>query len=247
MTTSRTLALLSCLWILACGSGAKASKDAEYYYSLAVNSFYSQNSQAALKELTQCFAADPKHTRAHVLAGLIYLGRMQYSDARTHLETALRLAPQFLEARANLGVVLLATGDWQGAIDVLQPLLQEPSYPTPYLVENNLGWAYYNLGKHTQAELHFRRALFLNGEMCLAYNNIAIVHEEMGRMEDAIEEYLAAIKRCPEYVEPYFRVGVLLERRGRGEEAARHWRKCAKIGGEGMYARRCARRLEVLR
>ncbi len=232
--------------LLSCSSGKQAQRQGDYYYQLAVNSFYAQNSQLALRELSNCFQADPNHIPGHGLAGLIYLGRMQYAEARKHLETALEKSPSFLEARANLGVVLLAMGDWQGAIDTIEPLLHELHYPTPYLVENNLGWAHFKLGNLAVAEGHLRRALFLNSDMCLAYNNIAIVHEEMGRIEDAMEEYEAAIKRCPDYVEPYFRLGTILVRRGRIEEAARYLRKCARLGGEGSFGRRCARRVEAL-
>jgi Tfp pilus assembly protein PilF len=226
------------------GSGAR---DAEFYYSLAVNYFYDQNSQQALRELTSCFAIDPDHVQAHNLAGLIYLGRKEYADALTHLRTAVEKAPGFLDARANLGAVLIEMQDWTGAIAELTPLARDPLYSTPYLVENNLGYAYFKLGKLQEAETHLKRAVFLNDNLCLGFNNLGMLHLEQGRAEDALDAFDAAIKRCPGYPEPYFHAGALLEESARVKEAAGRYEKCVKIGGESVFARRCQRKLQALR
>lgn len=235
--------------LLGCSGGAnkKHQRDAEYYYSLAVNNFYSQNSQASLQELSNCFAVNPDHVKAHNLAGLIYLGRKDYATAQSHFERAMALDASFLDARANLGVVYLSNGDWTSAIEVLMPLLSDSLYPTPYLVENNIGWAYFKMGRLHDAEQHLRRALFLNGEMCLAYNNIALVHIEQNRLEDAELELEAAIEKCPDYVEPLFHLGALLETTGHIPEAVKRFNKCVKLGKDSLFGRRCQKKVQALK
>ena len=75
---------------------------------------------------------------------------------------AVELDPKFHEARANFGALRLAMEDWEGAIELLMPLTREPLYPTPYLVNNNIGWAYYNLKKYPLASKYIKMAIFLN-------------------------------------------------------------------------------------
>jgi tetratricopeptide (TPR) repeat protein len=237
--------------LLACSGPKQGSSGgpvgAQFHYELAVNLYYDKNAQAALKELAEAFAIDPDHADSHNLAGLIYLGRKQYPDALQHFQKALDLVPRFYNARANLGALYLAMQEWNKAIETLTPLLAESLYQTPYLVANNLGWAYYNLKDYRNAEEHYKRALFLNSDLCLAYNNLGILHAQTKRMVDASDDFDAAIKRCPEYIEAYFRSGDILERRGLHDDAAKRFEKCQKLGGESFYARRCKRKLEAFK
>jgi len=228
-------------------SEKQGPRDAEYFYSLAVNLFYDQNAQQALKELASCFALDPDHVAAHNLAGLIYLGRKEYADALYHLQIAVEKAPANLEARANLGAVMIEMQSWTEAIDLLSPLARDPLYSTPYLVENNLGYCYFKLGRLHEAETHLKRALFLNDQMCLAFNNLGMVQVEQDRTEDALDSFDAAIRRCPAYPEPYFHAGAVLERAERFGEAVSKYQKCTKVGGESVFGRRCNKKLQALK
>lgn len=244
----RRMLFLSLCVLSACSNQPETvEKDAEFYYSLAVNNYFEKNAQAALLELEQCFVQDANFPPAHNLAGLIHMGRLNYAEALQHFEKALAAEPGFLDARANLGALHVAMRSWQQAIDVLTPLLGEARYGTPYIVENNLGWAYFNLGKLRDAEEHLKRALFLNKEMCLAYNNIGLVYVEMRRNDDAQDAFDAAITRCPEYVDPYFHSASLFEASGNIQESAKRYQKCGKIGGEGLYGRRCKKKLQSMR
>jgi len=234
----------------ACSSAGEREagpKNAEFYYSLAVNNYYDQHAQEALIDLESCFELNPDHVMAHNLAGLIRMGRKEYADSMVHFKQAIELAPRFFEVQANLGALYIALQDWHKALEILSPLLSETLYQTPHVVENNVGWALYNLKKYGQAELHLQRALFLNDDMCLAYNNLGIVHVAQERWLDALDDFDAAIKRCPHYVEAYFRAGTVLQKRGRWEEASKRFRKCRNLGGESVYGRRCRRKLQVMK
>ncbi len=97
------------------------------------------------------------------------------------------------------------------------------------------------------SERHLKRALFLNDKMCLAYNNLGILHAEQERWDDAIDDFDAAISRCPAFVEAFFRLGAVLERQGLFKEASDKFEKCQKLGGDSLYGRRCKRKLQVNR
>jgi type IV pilus assembly protein PilF len=226
---------------------AEGIRDAEFYYGLAVNWYYDQNAQAALSELQTCFAKDPDYLDAHNLAGLIYLGRKEYLDSLRHFEKALSIKKDFHIARANLGALHMAMQNWEEAMKTLTPLLSEPMYGTPYLAENNIGWCHFKLKNYGEAERHLKRALFLNDKLCLAYNNLGILDVELDRLDDAAEAFDAAIARCPEFTEAFFRLGSVLERQGYPKEASAKFEKCRKLGKDSPYGRRCKRKLQVMR
>ena len=234
------------LLVMACSSSkgdAPAVKKSEYHFKLGTNCYIDQDVTCALAELYRSIDLNPKNAKAHHMLGFIYMGRRQYTEALKHMSLAVELDPRFHEARANHGALLLAMEDWDGAIELLMPLTREPLYPTPYLVNNNIGWAYFNLKKYPLAEKHLKMAIFLNPKMCLAYNNIAMVHEARRRTEDAIEAYDAAIKHCPDYQEPMFHLGILYQKLTRHDEARKVLRKCLNLDPDAQYGRRCKRRL----
>ncbi len=219
-------------------------KKSNYHFKLGTNCYLDHDVPCALAELYRSIEYHPKNAKAHHLLGFIYMGRRQYSDALKHSSYAIELEPKFHEARANMGALMLAMEDWQGAIDYLMPLTREPLYPTPYLGNNNIGWAYYKLKKHALAEKYMKMAILLNPKMCLAYNNIAMVHEVRRQTEDAIEAYGEAVKLCPDYQEPLFHLAVLYQRLSRHPEAQKTLQKCIKLGPDAQYGRRCKKRLQ---
>ncbi len=222
-------------------------RDAKFHYGLAVNFYYGQNAQAALSELQTCFAKDPDYLDGHNLAGLIYMGRKEYLESLQHFEKALAIKPDYFIARANLGALHMAMQNWEEALKTLTPLLREPLYGTPYLAENNIGWCHFNLKNYGEAERHLKRALFLNDKLCLAYNNLGILDVELDRLDDAVDAFDAAIVRCPQFTEAFFRLGNVLERQGFEKEAAKKFEKCRKLGKDSVYGRRCKRKLQVRR
>ena len=238
-----TLALL----LVSCSSSKGEnpdSKKSEYCFKLGTNCYLDQDIPCALTELYKAIEFDPRNAKAHHMLGFIYMGRRQHSEALKHMSLAVELDPKFHEARANLGALMLAMEDWQGAIDFLMPLTREPLYPTPYLVNNNIGWAYYKLKKNALAEKYLKMAILLNPKMCLAYNNIGMVQEARHQNEDAIEAYEEAAKFCPDYQEPLFHLGVLFLRLSRPAEAQKTLQKCMKLDPDAQYGRRCKRRLQ---
>lgn len=229
-----------------CSSNDKEKADqakSDYHYKLGVNYYMDNNITAALAELYQSLGFNEQNAKSHHMLGFIYLGRRQYSDSLKHLARAVELDPKFFEARSNYGALMLAMENWDQAIELLSPMLNEPLFPTPYLLHNNLGWAYFNLKKYALAEKSFKMALFLNPKMCLAYNNLGMVHEQQRKYQDAQDAYSEAVKSCPGYQEPLFHMAVMLQNLNRPEDARVLFEKCVKISPDAMYGRRCRGRL----
>jgi tetratricopeptide (TPR) repeat protein len=245
--TFRLAVIVLAMFALGCSNAAEKesrAKKSDFHYKLAVNSYLDKDVTSALAESYKALELNPDNAQANHLLGFIYMGRQQYSEALKHLEKAVALDPRYFEARANLGALQLAMENWQAAIDVLLPLTQEPLYSTPYIVNHNIGWAYYNLGNLGLAERYTKLALFLNAKMCLAYNTLGLVYEKQRKAEDAIDTLREANRLCPDYQDPFFHLGTLLEKSQRFDEARVVYDKCRKLAPESQMGRRCGRKIQ---
>jgi Tfp pilus assembly protein PilF len=243
----RLLLTVLALSTLGCSNAAEKeslAKKSEFHYKLAVNSYLDKDVTSALAESYKAIEANPANPQAHHLLGFIYMGRQQYSESLKHMEKAVALDPRYFEARANLGALQLAMENWQAAIDALMPLTREPLYGTPYIINHNIGWAYYNLGNLALAERYTKMALFLNTKMCLAYNTLALIYDKQRKPEDAIDTLREANRLCPEYQDPFFHLGTLLEKSQRFDEAKAIYDKCKRLAPESQMGRRCGRKVQ---
>lgn len=223
----------------------ESAKQAEWHYEMGLGYFEANDTTHAIRELVRALEVDPDHSQAHYLMGFIYMGRRDYTRAVHHFRETLRIEPHYYFAQNNLGTVYLALERWDEAEEVFLDLLDKPLYTTPELAHNNLGWAYFKMGRHAEALEHFRMAVFLSPDMCLADNNMGQTYEAMGNRTDAARFFRRAIEKCPRnYQEPHFRLGRLLQEQG-DRNAAAHFRRCIEIQPRSDMAERCRQYLIV--
>lgn len=240
---------LACLGGLVCTgcSGAKSKKDeaalSEYHYRLAQNCYTEDRNLACTqRELYEALRLNPENADAHFLKGIVLLGLDDPAGAEKEFAEALRLRPDFLEARNNLGSALMAQGRYSEAIAALTPLTENPLYPTPAFAHGNIGWAWYKLGDLEKARRSIEMALFLNPKFCLGMNNLGLVYRDMGNTRSAREQFEKATKLCPNYIEPWYHLGVLLQQVGETSAADAAFSRCTELGPETQIGKRCAAR-----
>ena len=245
--TSIVLVTLVSLGSAGCASATDSkqskAKQADYHYKLGNTYYFDRKIASALQELTICLSMDPDHPDAHHLLGFIFMGRKEYASAERHFRKALRLRGAYHAARANLGAVLLATKRWKEALEVLEPLVGATLYATPWLVHNNIGYAWEQLGKPQTALKHYRMAVFHNPKFCLGFNNLGRVYKKMGQADLAMDHFARAIKRCKRYAEPHFHLGEIYAGQGQAREAHQAFAECYKLAPETDFGRLCRRRL----
>jgi Tfp pilus assembly protein PilF len=154
---------------------------------------------------------------------------MSAGDARKAeacFQEAIRLAPEFAEAHANLGLLF----DQEGA-----PAEAEHYYLHSLTLNPNLGNTIMNLGallagqkRFEEAEAAYRRALELIPDSPAAWSNLGVLQACRKQEKEAELSYRTAIERDPEYRLAYFNLSYLLLRQGRFEEGwrcleARNW------------------------
>lgn len=242
-----------CVSLVLMGCGALGDKKetekarderAAYHYNLAYGHYFdstNKNVDASLQELLKSLQAKPNYPEAHFLAGLIYLGRSENRLAIRHLQTAIRLKPDYYAAQNNLGSAFLNEARWDDAIHVLEELVVEIKYATPGHGYNNLGWAYYNKREFKTAEKHFRKALNLNPRLCTAYNNLGMSLLEQRKYEQA-EKYLKKCLRraaCQTYAEPHLHLGLVYLNTRKAKQASSEFKTCVKLAGDSPLGERC--------
>jgi type IV pilus assembly protein PilF len=243
------------LWVTLVGCGPSQAdlraidERATYHYNLAYGHYMEAttvNVDAALQEVLAAIRTKPKFPDAHLLAGIIYLGRSLNLEAIRHFKRAVALKPDFFMARNNLGAAYLAAERWDEAAEVFSQLVGNILYPAPGHGYNNLGWAYYKMGRPDEARRHLSMAIQLAPELCPPYNNLGLLLLEQSRLDRSAKNLRRAIKRCPNYAEPNFHLGRVAMRRGDIDDARDRFRRCLELAGDTPLAERCEERLKAL-
>jgi type IV pilus assembly protein PilF len=224
----------------------------------------------ALRELLdaeKAFADDPA---LQLLTGQVYfLGFRRHVEAERHLRRAIELtallapadaAPaerEFPEADQTLGVVLIDAGRPAEAVPHLERARTNLLYATPYFAEQELGTAYFLLGRHDEAARHLMTAIQLQPVLCGAYTRLAEVEEARGadaRVQKALGDFFA---RCdtdrlrsavgPAMLAPaLYRLGQSQLRTGGQADAVQTFTVCVRRFPGEAAGRECLRQLETM-
>jgi len=104
-------------------------------------------------------------------------------------------APDWVEARINLGTALYQLGRTSEALE--QFTIAVRSDPANHLAEFNLGCAYEQLGNTEDAILHLLRAIELAPSLADAHLNIALAYEKCGDIERSVLHLSLYVKYEP--------------------------------------------------
>ena len=159
--------------------------------------------------------------------GALLLGQGRTNEAIAHLQTALRLAPNFAEAHCNLGVALGATGHPDEALDHLNEALRlAPGNAHPHY---SLGALLLKQGQVDAAATQFQAALKLDPHYAEAHRDLGVALGRQGRLEEAIGHLQQALRLVPGDAETRCSLGVTLGKQGRLEEAIGQFREALKV------------------
>ena len=135
-------------------------------------------------------AASPEMPRPRFNLALAYAKEERHAEALVHLETALRLQPNFAGAWAELGNIRKELGDLAAAEQAYRQALEfSPSLEGVYY---NLGNVYQAAGRHAEAVAQYRETLSRDPEFADAHNNLGQAFEQMGRADSARFQYRRA-------------------------------------------------------
>lgn len=225
----------------------KERNSAEIHYNLGLQAQQAGNIQEAVNEFKRALEADPENTDAHNAMGiLLHLSFRRYDEAVTHYEKALELRPNFSEARTNLANVYLDQGRYDEAIKLYEQVLNDMLYPTPFIAQGNLGWAYFKKGDTAKGLENIRAAVTLNPKFCLGYKNLGLIHEHTGNTEESCRQFTRYREACEESADAHMREGVCRAKLGEVEPARERFTSCEQKATNPALQDECRRLREHL-
>jgi tetratricopeptide (TPR) repeat protein len=109
------------------------------------------------------------------------------ADAEAAYRRALALAPDYVDAYLNLGVLLCDSGRSAEAIELYRSALRH--CPSEALLHFNAGVALEDLQRHQEALDRYEACLRLTPKFADAHYNAARLHEQLGHASQAIRHY----------------------------------------------------------
>lgn len=225
----------------------REQQSADIHYNLGVQAQQAGKIQEALSEFQRAVDLDPDNADAQNALGiLLHLSFRKFPEAVEHYQKALEVRPNFSEARTNLANVYLDQGQYDEAIKLYEQVLNDMMYPTPYIAQGNLGWAYFKKGDSEKGLENIKAAVTLNPNFCLGFKNLGLIFEQTGSTEEACKAFGQYREKCPEVADAYLREGVCLAKQGQADTAKERLETCETKASEPSLKEECHRLREHL-
>lgn len=223
------------LWDAASAAYSNAARllaaEPRWLYLAAVVEQERGRPEIALELLDRVLSLWPRFPAAHVRAGELLLESGRASEADEHFSTVLAAVPTSAASWAGRGQVALSERRWDDAVEAFEKALELA--PSADRLHHPLGLAWRGLGNTEKALEH----LSIRGDVgvreadpdvdgVLALRRGERVHRlrgqlayRVGRWEEAIEAFRAAVEESPDSVPPRIDLAAALGAAGRPDEA----------------------------
>lgn len=180
-------------------------------------------------------ARNPAAWMAHNNLALALTRDGRIDEAITHLESALKIRPDYPQAESNLGDNLTRLGRPREAIPHLERALRlRPDFADAH---NNLGSALVAEGRLTEAIPCFEAALKHKPLFPLALRNLGLALAQSGRTDEAFRHFARAVELQPDYADAELAWAVGLTLAQRFPEAEPHFRRAAALEPQSLPVR----------
>lgn len=243
----------SLLCLLLGGNGCRHIPDdrtrqgAQIHYDLGVQAQQAGDNQGAYREYEMAVQMDPSLAEAHNALGiLLHLVFRKPDEAVGHYQQALSIRPTFSEVKVNLANVHLSEERYDAAIKLYEEALNDMMYPTPYIAQNNLGWAQFKKGQASLGLENIKAAVTLNPKFCQGFRNLALIYEAEGDSEGSCREWRRFGDACPDQPEPVYRRAMCLVKQGDRDGARKAFSECVNTVKQAVVKEDCRLQLEQM-
>ena len=199
----------------------------QIHFDLGVQAQIANDAQGAYREFKQASDLDPMNAEAHNALGiLLHLAFNRPEQAIAQYREALENKPTFSEAKVNLANVYLSQDKYEDAIVLYEQALNDMLYPTPFIAQNNLGWAYFKKGDAAQGLSNIKAAVTTNPKFCQGYRNLALIYDAQNSPRLACDQWHKYAETCPDQPEPLYRGAMCLLRQGDAAGAKKSFTEC---------------------
>ncbi len=158
---------------------------------------------------------------------LAYYKARQIPESVLYFKVAVALRPRSAAVRIDLGLVLEAQGDRDGAIREYRRAIElDPRYATAH---ERLGFALYIKGDRDGANAEYRKAIELDPKSSSPHIHLGLLLNAQGDRDGAIREYRRAIELDPKSSSPHIILGDALSAQGDRDGANAEYRKAIEL------------------
>ncbi|MBI3735234.1 tetratricopeptide repeat protein [Candidatus Sumerlaeota bacterium] len=166
----------------------------------------------------------------HFGNGQRFQKNQEYEKASEEYQLALRLQPDSMDARINLGDCMLRLERFpQARFHYLTAVEQFPNSPRPLF---KLGNFYESSQRIDLARQYYAQAIAKDPQYMEAYNNLAAIDIREKKYPDAIQRLKTAISMRPDYPLAYMNLGIAQEQSGDKVGALASYKKYVELGGD---------------
>lgn len=151
----------------------------------------------------------------------------QVNEAERLCQQVLAVWPAQSDALHLMGLMAHAYGNLDLAIDHLRRACQSPRVAPIYL--SNLAEMCRQRGLLAEGEEAGRRAVAGDNVLIAAWNNLGIIQQEAGKLEDSLTSLERVVVLQPDNPEAHNNLGNTLKRLGRLDEARRHYERALEL------------------
>jgi Flp pilus assembly protein TadD len=159
-----------------CAFGVSGARQPAQIFIEANRLYADGNYKAAEEKLLDLSEKMPGNPRIANNLGNVYMKQGDLVAARSSYEKALEINPGYVIARVNLAVLSLRNGKTEEAYAAFREILK--AYHDDADIRNGLGVCELRRGRIEEGVNHFRKAIDIQGEFPLFYNNLAYAYAE---------------------------------------------------------------------
>ena len=162
------------------------------HYLAALVAFQDQDFDKASRELQLVLRSAPNNYQAQLLYGIVSYARGEYRIAEDYLARALQRGQANFQLAKLLGASRLKLKNYQGALEVLEPLLEDEAAVDAQTLAL-LGTAYMLSGDSAKGTEYMDQAVKLAPDQAFLRTQLAAGHIALGDTESAISTLQAAV------------------------------------------------------
>jgi type IV pilus assembly protein PilF len=228
----------------------ETDRRARAHYRLGVENLRLGRPALAVRELLAAAEYDARDAWIPLALAEAYRMQGNLELAEKSLVEALRLRPEFQEARLNLSALYLQMDRHEEAIAESQRLLRDPTFPVAWKALTNQGWAELQLGRHADARRSLELALQHHEDYWQAHLNLGILEAKEGHHLAALERFEKVLALQPGQMgeaEAHYRIAEIYVSLGNRDRAVQHLTAVTTGGPSGPWGKRSEDYLKRLR
>jgi type IV pilus assembly protein PilF len=248
--------------LLACGHSGPAAqspeRQAEAEYDLARDYFYKGEPRAALDHALKAVDLDDSNSKALYFTSSLYLSFCAGNEGLTASDCKLAKAEQyarkaisqddaFRDAKNLLGNVLILENKYKDAIEVLSPLVKDPSYTASYLAWGNLGWAQVLDGSIDQGIASLKNAV-TQPKFCVGYYRLGMAYDKKGDLAQAEQSFTQAVQTespdCQALQDAWQARGEVRLKQNKKDDACQDLGRCREISEQTASGKACIQSMQ---